>query len=125
MEKQIIRPYLAFDGTLCEALQHTLPHIIPPSHNDDTNYPFPQTIYRMFDYTDVPKEVSSGGLLAGVSCAPAETQNQSRKLFSNVQLEMRSGVLETRPLQNFAQQQIRLEVVLKNMLLYLFLISWF
>ncbi|XP_074649967.1 nuclear cap-binding protein subunit 1-like [Tubulanus polymorphus] len=55
-DKQIVRPYLAFDGTLCEALQHALPQIIPPSHNDDTVYPFPSIVFRMFDFTDVPAE---------------------------------------------------------------------
>lgn len=54
-EKQIVRPYLAFDGVLCEALQHTLPQIIPPSHNEETTYPLPRVIFRMFDYTDVPE----------------------------------------------------------------------
>ncbi|CAG2189177.1 CBP80 [Mytilus edulis] len=54
-EKQITRPYLAFDGVLCEALQHTLPQIIPPSHNDEMSYPLPRVIFRMFDYTDVPE----------------------------------------------------------------------
>ncbi|KAK3584715.1 hypothetical protein CHS0354_036492 [Potamilus streckersoni] len=54
-EKHILRPYLAFDGVLCEALQHALPQIIPPSHNEETNYPLPRVIFRMFDYTDVPE----------------------------------------------------------------------
>ncbi|XP_062577791.1 nuclear cap-binding protein subunit 1-like [Saccostrea cucullata] len=54
-EKQIMRPYLAFDGVLCEALQHTLPQIIPPSHNEESTYPLPKVIFRMFDYTDVPE----------------------------------------------------------------------
>ncbi|XP_013421265.1 nuclear cap-binding protein subunit 1-like [Lingula anatina] len=55
MERQILRPYLAFDGVLCEALQHTLPQIIPPSHDDDATYPLPSVVFRMFDYTDVPE----------------------------------------------------------------------
>ncbi|XP_033749402.1 nuclear cap-binding protein subunit 1-like [Pecten maximus] len=57
VEKQIIRPYLAFDGILCEALQHTLPQIIPSSHNEEQGYPLPSVIFRMFDYTDVPEGV--------------------------------------------------------------------
>ncbi|CAG5121145.1 unnamed protein product, partial [Candidula unifasciata] len=54
-EKQILRPYLAFDGVLCDALQHTLPQIIPPSHNKSSVYPLPRVIFRLFDYTDVPQ----------------------------------------------------------------------
>lgn len=54
-EKQITRPYLAFDGVLCEALQHTLPQIIPPSHNEENTYPLPKVVFRIFDYTDVPE----------------------------------------------------------------------
>ena len=53
-EKQIARPYAAFDGTLADALQHTLPTIIPPSHHEDAVYPLPRVVFRMFDYTDVP-----------------------------------------------------------------------
>ncbi|XP_028162268.1 nuclear cap-binding protein subunit 1-like [Ostrinia furnacalis] len=53
-EKHIPRPYLAFDSILCEALQHTLPAIQPPPHNDGDSYPMPRVIFRMFDYTDCP-----------------------------------------------------------------------
>ncbi|ESO92366.1 hypothetical protein LOTGIDRAFT_190753 [Lottia gigantea] len=55
MEKQISRPYNAFDSVLCDALQHTLPQIIPPSHNDEIKYPLPMVVFRIFDYTDVPE----------------------------------------------------------------------
>ncbi|GAB1600356.1 nuclear cap-binding protein subunit 1-like [Argonauta hians] len=54
MERQIPRHYLAFDNVLCEALQHTLPQITPPPHHEDTLYPLPSVVFRMFDYTDVP-----------------------------------------------------------------------
>ncbi|XP_041980530.1 nuclear cap-binding protein subunit 1 [Aricia agestis] len=53
-EKHIPRPYLAFDSILCEALQHTLPTIQPPPHNDGDVYPMPRVVFRMFDYTDCP-----------------------------------------------------------------------
>ncbi|KAJ0175234.1 hypothetical protein K1T71_009375 [Dendrolimus kikuchii] len=53
-EKHIPRPYLAFDSILCEALQHTLPAIQPPPHNDNDTYLMPRVIFRMFDYTDCP-----------------------------------------------------------------------
>lgn len=53
-EHELIRPYIAFDGTLCDALQHTIPTIMLPSHNDDSVYPLPSVVYHMFDYADVP-----------------------------------------------------------------------
>lgn len=40
-EKHIVRPYLAFDSILCEALQHNLPTINPPPHNESFVYPMP------------------------------------------------------------------------------------
>lgn len=59
-ERHISRPYLAFDNVLCEALQHNLPPFTPPPHTEDSVYPMPQVIFRMFDYTDNP-EVSGVG----------------------------------------------------------------
>lgn len=53
-EKHIVRPYLAFDSILCEALQHNLPAINPPPHHESYVYPMPWVVYRMFDYTDCP-----------------------------------------------------------------------
>ncbi|KAK2168200.1 hypothetical protein LSH36_19g01045 [Paralvinella palmiformis] len=61
-EHQILRPYLAFNVVLCDALQHTLPRIIPPSHHDEATYPLPTVVFRMFDYTDVPEGV---GIIPG------------------------------------------------------------
>ncbi|XP_077870446.1 nuclear cap-binding protein subunit 1 [Saccoglossus kowalevskii] len=55
IERTILRPYLAFDSVLCEALQHTLPPINPPPHTDEMEYPLPKVIFRMFDYTDAPE----------------------------------------------------------------------
>jgi len=55
IEKHIIRPYLAFDSVLCEALQHNLPGLVPPPHHPSTMYPLPTVIFRMFDYTDCPE----------------------------------------------------------------------
>ena len=46
IEKHIIRPYLAFDSTLCEALQHNLPSLVPPPHHPSTLYPLPTVIFR-------------------------------------------------------------------------------
>lgn len=54
-ERHILRPYLAFDSILCEALQHNLPPFTPPPHTEDSVYPMPKVIFRMFDYTDDPE----------------------------------------------------------------------
>ena len=59
VETQVHRPYVAFESVLIDALQHTLPEINPPSHNEDSVYPLPRVVFRMFDYTDVP-DVSTG-----------------------------------------------------------------
>lgn len=55
-EKHIPRPYLAFDSSLCEALQHNLPALLPPPHHESFLYPLPTVVFRMFDYTDCPAE---------------------------------------------------------------------
>ncbi|XP_040273221.1 nuclear cap-binding protein subunit 1 [Bufo bufo] len=54
-ERYILRPYLAFDSILCEALQHNLPPFTPQPHAKDSVYPMPRVIFRMFDYTDAPE----------------------------------------------------------------------
>ncbi|XP_057205071.1 nuclear cap-binding protein subunit 1 isoform X2 [Triplophysa rosa] len=54
-ERHILRPYIAFDSVLCEALQHNLPPFTPPAHSDDAVYPMPRVVFRMFDYTDAPE----------------------------------------------------------------------
>lgn len=59
-ERHILRPYIAFDSVLCEALQHNLPPFTPPAHSDDAIYPMPHVVFRLFDYTDAPEVLSSG-----------------------------------------------------------------
>uniref|UniRef100_A0A3B4BA43 MIF4G domain-containing protein n=1 Tax=Periophthalmus magnuspinnatus TaxID=409849 RepID=A0A3B4BA43_9GOBI len=54
-ERHILRPYIAFDSVLCEALQHNLPPFTPPGHMPDAHYPMPRVVFRMFDYTDAPE----------------------------------------------------------------------
>ncbi|XP_013882779.1 nuclear cap-binding protein subunit 1 [Austrofundulus limnaeus] len=54
-ERHILRPYIAFDSVLCEALQHNLPPFTPPGHMPDAQYPVPRVVFRMFDYTDAPE----------------------------------------------------------------------
>ncbi|XP_026865412.2 nuclear cap-binding protein subunit 1 [Electrophorus electricus] len=54
-ERHILRPYIAFDSVLCEALQHNLPPFTPPAHSDEALYPMPRVVFRMFDYTDAPE----------------------------------------------------------------------
>lgn len=58
-ERHILRPYIAFDSVLCEALQHNLPPFTPPAHMPDCQYPMPRVIFRMFDYTDAPEVLCS------------------------------------------------------------------
>ncbi|GAB0210375.1 nuclear cap-binding protein subunit 1-like [Grus japonensis] len=65
-ERHILRPYLAFDSILCEALQHNLPPFTPPPHTEESVYPMPRVIFRMFDYTDDPEVCVCWG---GTECA--------------------------------------------------------
>lgn len=55
VERHIRRPYNAFDDVFREALQHPLPNIPIIPHTDNVEYPLPQVVFRMFDYTDVPE----------------------------------------------------------------------
>ncbi|XP_028406965.1 nuclear cap-binding protein subunit 1-like [Dendronephthya gigantea] len=55
VEHHIRRPYLAFAETFSEALQHPLPKIPILPREEDVQYPVPQVVFRMFDYTDVPE----------------------------------------------------------------------
>ncbi len=54
-ENQIYRPYLSFDSLLSTATPVNFPLIVPPEFNEQTIFPLPRTIFRMFDYTDVPE----------------------------------------------------------------------
>ncbi|MEQ2195012.1 hypothetical protein XENOCAPTIV_006163, partial [Xenoophorus captivus] len=49
-ERHILRPYIAFDSVLCEALQHNLPPFTPPGHMPDAQYPIPRVIFRILSY---------------------------------------------------------------------------
>ena len=62
IEHQIVRPYLSFDKVLTEALQHPIPPLLPPAHEDHFVYPLPRVVFRMFDYLDVPEVSSNSGL---------------------------------------------------------------
>lgn len=66
-ERHILRPYIAFDSVLCEALQHNLPPFTPPGHMPDAQYPMPRVVFRMFDYTDAPEVRHASALRC---CAP-------------------------------------------------------
>lgn len=56
-ESQILRPYKAFETTLNNSTVHEFPVIIPPEHHENTLYPLPRVVFRMFDYTDVPEVI--------------------------------------------------------------------
>nr|KAG5706568.1 hypothetical protein BaRGS_028739 [Batillaria attramentaria] len=79
LEKQILRPYLAFDSVLCDALQHTLPQIIPPSHNEEMVYPIPRVIFRLFDYTDVPEGYEKNFHAVSMLTAPLGLGQKKKK----------------------------------------------
>ncbi|KAF3838812.1 hypothetical protein F7725_010580 [Dissostichus mawsoni] len=57
-ERHILRPYIAFDSVLCEALQHNLPPFTPPGHIPGAQYPMPHVVFRMFDYTDARESIN-------------------------------------------------------------------
>ena len=50
-----MRPYVTFEGSLCDAIQHPIPVIMLPSHTQDTVYPLPSVVFRLFDYSDLPE----------------------------------------------------------------------
>ena len=50
-----MRPYVTFEGSLCDAIQHPIPLIMLPTHTQDTVYPLPSVNFRLFDYSDVPE----------------------------------------------------------------------
>lgn len=55
IEKELLRPYAAFDDTLSTALQHHLPALQPPRHEDDSlAYPRPWLVFRLFEVSDFP-----------------------------------------------------------------------
>ena len=62
IEKHIIRPYLAFDSVLCEALQHNLPPLVPPPHHPSTTYPLPQVKWDV-ETAQVPNAASLQGIV--------------------------------------------------------------
>jgi len=99
IEKHIIRPYLAFDSVLCEALQHNLPPMVPPPHHPSTAYPLPQVVFRMFDYTDCPE----GPILPGQhSIERYLIEEQLRHVFQSYHKERKdcAAQLLSYPLKN-------------------------
>lgn len=55
VEHHIRRPYLSFAETFAEAFQHPLPNIPILPREENVEYPPPEVVFRMFDYTDVPE----------------------------------------------------------------------
>lgn len=55
IEKELLRPYAAFDASLSTALQHHLPPFRAPCLEDESvDYPHPWLIFRLFEVTDFP-----------------------------------------------------------------------
>lgn len=55
-ESQIYRPYVNFENMLLNSAPHDFPLIVPPPFAEESIFPLPRVIFRMFDYTDVPEE---------------------------------------------------------------------
>ena len=55
VEHHIRKPYLAFAEPFADAFQHPLPNIPILPREENVEYPLPQVVFRMFDYTDVPE----------------------------------------------------------------------
>ncbi|KAM8717712.1 hypothetical protein ACLKA7_004418 [Drosophila subpalustris] len=55
IEKQLLRPYLAFDDSLSTALQHHLPMLEPPGYQPGSvSYPRPWLVFHLFELSDSP-----------------------------------------------------------------------
>lgn len=55
-ESQIYRPYVSFENMLINSVPHDFPYLSLPEFSEETSFPLPRAIFRMFDYTDVPEE---------------------------------------------------------------------
>ncbi|PAV67924.1 hypothetical protein WR25_22197 isoform B [Diploscapter pachys] len=55
-ELHIPRHHLAFESVLQDALQHNLPAFSAPVHREESQYPFPYVVFRLFDYADCPDD---------------------------------------------------------------------
>jgi len=59
-ENFILRPYLAFD--MKQAFTHNIPSFVVPPHVENKSiYPCPQVVFRIFDYTDCPDNLTVPG----------------------------------------------------------------
>ena len=56
-ESQINRPYRPFENSLSKSIPLDFPTITPPEYSEQTLFPLPRVIFRMFDYTDVPEVI--------------------------------------------------------------------
>ena len=54
-EQHILRPYVNLEALLRKGQTHNLPALSAPPHEEDSLYPLPRVIFRLFDYTDCPE----------------------------------------------------------------------
>ncbi|XP_055329052.1 nuclear cap-binding protein subunit 1-like isoform X2 [Paramacrobiotus metropolitanus] len=54
-EKHINRPYATLQAIVTRGQAHNLPKLSPAAHEEDSVYPLPQVVFRLFDYTDCPE----------------------------------------------------------------------
>jgi nuclear cap-binding protein subunit 1 len=52
-EHILLRPYTHFDSEIGGAYSHSLPTLNVPNHTDESVYPLPQAVFRMYDNADL------------------------------------------------------------------------
>lgn len=95
-ENQILRPYMSFNNMLTNSAPHDFPLIVPFPFTQETIFPLPRIIFRMFDYTDVPEEFILPGahsierfLIEEQIHSTINTYYLDRKLCANKLLNLR------------------------------------
>uniref|UniRef100_A0AC35FLX5 Nuclear cap-binding protein subunit 1 n=1 Tax=Panagrolaimus sp. PS1159 TaxID=55785 RepID=A0AC35FLX5_9BILA len=52
-EEHILRVNIAFKNVLSESQKHDLPEVIVPEYNENTEYPLPRIVFRLFTQDDI------------------------------------------------------------------------